>query len=63
MEGFLVSQWHVHYPEGIVKMAKWLQQGKIKYKEDITQGLENAPQTFINLLSNFGKCMLQVNEK
>lgn len=64
MEGFLVFQWLDQYPEGIAQMAQWLQQGKVKYKEDITQGLENAPQTFINLLSgkNFGKCMIQVSE-
>jgi len=65
MQGFLVYQWLERYPEGIAQMEKWLQAGKIKYKEDITQGFENTPQTFIDLLSgnNFGKCMIQVSEE
>ena len=32
-------------------MAKWIKEGKIKYKEDIVEGLENAPEAFIGLMN------------
>ncbi len=31
-------------------MSQWLAEGKIHYREDLVQGLENAPQAFIGLL-------------
>jgi len=45
-------------------MSQWLQAGKLKYKEDIIQGLENAPRAFIGLLQgeNFGKLIVQVGD-
>jgi NADPH-dependent curcumin reductase CurA len=44
-------------------MSGWLAEGKVKYREDLVTGLENAPQAFIGLFSgqNFGKLVVQVN--
>ena len=46
------------------RMAKWIKEGKIKYKEDIIEGLENAPEAFIGLMNgkNFGKLLIKVSE-
>jgi len=46
-------------------VATWLRQGKIKYKEDLVEGLENAPQAFLGLLQgkNFGKLLVRVNKQ
>ena len=43
-------------------MSEWLTTGKIKYREDIVEGLEHAPKAFIGLLQgeNFGKLVVQV---
>ena len=43
-------------------MQEWLANQKINYREDLVQGLENAPQAFIGLLEgkNFGKLVIQV---
>jgi NADPH-dependent curcumin reductase len=43
-------------------MSQWLAQGKIKFREDIVDGLENAPEAFIGLLQgkNFGKLVICV---
>jgi NADPH-dependent curcumin reductase CurA len=43
-------------------MNTWLNEGKIKFREDIVDGLENAPQAFIGLLEgkNFGKLVVRV---
>lgn len=45
-------------------MSQWLSEGKIKYREDVVQGLENAPQAFIGLLEgrNAGKLVVKVSE-
>lgn len=44
-------------------VSRWLQEGKLKYKEDVVEKLENAPQAFIGLLQgkNFGKLIVQVS--
>lgn len=43
-------------------MSTWLDEGKIIFREDIVDGLENAPQAFIGLLEgkNFGKLVIRV---
>jgi NADPH-dependent curcumin reductase CurA len=44
-------------------MTNWLRAGRLKYKEDITDGLENAPRELIGLLrgENFGKKIIRVS--
>ena len=43
-------------------MSKWLQEEKIIWKEDIVEGIENAPKAFIGLMKgeNFGKLLVKV---
>jgi NADPH-dependent curcumin reductase CurA len=43
-------------------MAQWIREGRIRYKEDISDGLENAPRALIGLLrgENFGKKIIRV---
>ena len=45
-------------------MNKWIADGKINYKEDIVEGLDNAVGAFQGLLegSNFGKLLIKVSE-
>ncbi len=63
-QGFLVSDYAERFPEGLQGMRQWLSQGKLKYREDVAQGLENAPQAFIGMLQgkNLGKQLVQVSE-
>ena len=44
-------------------MGQWLRQGKLKHPEDVTQGLENAPEALIGMLQgkNLGKQLVQVS--
>lgn len=44
------------------EMAAWVEDGRIRYREDIVEGLENAPQALIGLLEgrNFGKLVVKV---
>lgn len=62
MQGFLVFSYAERYPEGAKKLAEWLKAGKIKYRETITDGLENAPKAFIGMLkgANTGKQLVRL---
>jgi NADPH-dependent curcumin reductase CurA len=63
MQGFIVSNYRDRIPEFISDMSGWLAAGKVKYREDMVKGLENAPQAFLGLFTgqNFGKLVVQVN--
>jgi NADPH-dependent curcumin reductase CurA len=51
-----------HQAEFFDKMAAWLRDGRVKYKEDVWQGLERAPEAFRAMLdgNNFGKTLIAV---
>jgi NADPH-dependent curcumin reductase CurA len=63
VQGFLVPQFGAQFPEGIQQMAQWLKEGKITYREDIMDGLENTPKAFIRMLKgeNKGKQLVKVS--
>ncbi len=50
------------YPGFAREMNAWIEQGQIAYREDIVDGLENAPAAFRGMLrgENFGKCVIRV---
>lgn len=52
-----------HFPAGRLRPAG-IADGRIRYREDITGGLENAPAAFIGMLEgrNFGKALVRVAE-
>ncbi|PIB24937.1 NADP-dependent oxidoreductase [Amylibacter kogurei] len=63
MRGFIIFDDFGHlYPEFAAQMIKWVTEGKIKYREEIIEGLENAPEAFIGLLNGeaFGKRVIRV---
>jgi NADPH-dependent curcumin reductase len=62
VQGFIISSYFNRQAAFIDDMSQWMQAGRIKYREDITRGLENAPQAFMGLFkgSNFGKLLVQV---
>jgi NADPH-dependent curcumin reductase CurA len=61
--GFIVWDFGKQFPEFLADMSGWLREGRVKYREDITDGLENAPRELIGLLKgeNFGKKILRVS--
>jgi len=65
MQGFIIFDDFGHlYPEFAKDMSGWIEAGKIKYREEIIDGLENAPAAFIGLLNgeNFGKRVIRVGK-
>ena len=62
IQGFLVFEFADKHDDGLRQMAEWIQSGKLKYREEITEGFENAPTAFIGMLkgSNIGKQLVKV---
>jgi NADPH-dependent curcumin reductase CurA len=62
MEGFLVSDYPHRFAEAGQRLSRWLAEGKLRYQEDVTEGLENAPRAFIGMLrgENRGKALVKV---
>jgi NADPH-dependent curcumin reductase CurA len=65
MEGFLVTDYVHRYDEAAVRLAKWVADGKIRWTEHVTEGLENAPKAFIGMLNgeNRGKALVKVADR
>ena len=51
-----------HYAEFLKNVSGGLADGRIRYREDVTDGFENAPAAFIGMLEghNFGKALVRV---
>lgn len=62
MHGFIVLDWASEFPQIRKRLASFIQDGSLKYREDIQQGFENAPQTLQRLFSgqNKGKQLLKL---
>lgn len=63
MQGFIINQDYGHRIEEFQQeMGRWVNEGKIHYREQVVDGLDNAPQSLIGLLEgkNFGKVVIRV---
>ena len=63
MQGFIISQDYGHrHGEFLQAMSAWVREGRVKVREDLVEGLENAPTAFLGLLEgrNFGKLVVRV---
>ncbi|WP_315714409.1 MULTISPECIES: NADP-dependent oxidoreductase [unclassified Bradyrhizobium] len=62
IRGFIVSDFASRHGDFLKDMSAWVRDGKVKYKEYVTEGLENAPSAFMGLLkgANFGKQLVRV---
>jgi NADPH-dependent curcumin reductase CurA len=62
VQGFIISDHFDRTGDFIKAVAPAIMSGKLKYREDIVKGIENAPKAFIGLLKgeNFGKMLVQV---
>jgi NADPH-dependent curcumin reductase CurA len=62
MRGFIVGDHFDKLGAFITDMGTWIAEGKIKWKETIVEGIENAPDAFIGLFKgeNFGKMLVKM---
>lgn len=63
LQAFIISEHPEYWGGALAELAGWVKEGRIKYREDIAQGLENAPATFLKLLTgaNFGKLLVKLH--
>lgn len=51
VQGFIMSDWWDEMPGAVAELAGWIEQGKVKHREDIRTGFETAPQVFAELFA------------
>jgi NADPH-dependent curcumin reductase CurA len=62
LQGFIVSEHMEVWPIALRELGAHVAAGRVKYRETIAQGLENAPQAFLGMLkgANFGKQLVKL---
>ncbi len=62
IRGFIQREFAALRPDFLCEAGKWIEDGRLRYREDIVDGLERAPTAFIDLLQgrNFGKLVIKV---
>jgi hypothetical protein len=62
VRGFIVSDFAAKAADFRRDVGEWYREGKIKYREDVVEGLANAPRAFLGLLQgeNFGKLLVKL---
>ena len=62
MQGFLLLDYFPRAKEAIEDISKWIASGELVHAEDIQEGIENVPATFLRLFEgrNIGKQLLKL---
>jgi hypothetical protein len=62
MQGFLIFDYVDRYPEGLRVLTEWVKTGSIRYREDILEGIEQAPDSIAGLYrgENLGKRLIRI---
>jgi NADPH-dependent curcumin reductase len=62
LRGFIVGDFAAQAPDFARDVSTWVREGRIKYREDVVDGLELAPEAFIGMLKgrNFGKLLVRI---
>jgi NADPH-dependent curcumin reductase CurA len=62
MQGMIVFDWKDRYPEALARLIPLVAGGKIRYRESVVDGLENAPNALMDVLrgKNFGKQLVRI---
>lgn len=57
-----MNRWADRWLEGVNQLLQWINEGKLKYQETVTDGFENMPQALIGMLrgDNTGKAVVKV---
>ena len=62
MQGFIVIDYLAQAKQAIADLSGWISTGELKHAEDIQEGIENTPKTFMRLFEgkNLGKQLLKI---
>ena len=64
MQGFLVFDFQHRYEEAVARLAGWLREGRLHYREDILDGIEACPDAIAGLYrgENLGKRLIRLRQ-
>ena len=59
---FIYHDYHKEFDDALAQIADWIRGGQIRYREDVVEGLENAPAALLSLLAgqNIGKRIVRI---
>jgi NADPH-dependent curcumin reductase CurA len=62
MEGYIITDHYDRFPEFFERALQWVRDGRLRYRETVIEGIENAPRAFLGLLrgENVGKMLVKV---
>jgi hypothetical protein len=62
IQGYIISDHYERFPEFFEKAQEWVRDGRLRYRETVIEGIENAPRAFLGLLrgENLGKMLVKV---
>jgi NADPH-dependent curcumin reductase CurA len=62
IQGYIISDHYDRFPEFLARATEWVRDGRLRYRETVVDGIENAPQAFLGLLrgENVGKMLVKV---
>jgi NADPH:quinone reductase len=65
LEGFLVGDYAHRFDEAAARLGRWVAEGKIRWREHVSDGLDSAPRAFIGMLrgENRGKALVKVADR
>jgi hypothetical protein len=65
IEGFLVLDYAGRFREAREQLANWVSDGRIKYREQFTEGIESAPAAFLSMMhgGNTGKQLVRISKE
>ncbi|MEO7264398.1 MAG: NADP-dependent oxidoreductase [Ferruginibacter sp.] len=61
MQGFIISDFREHFPEGMRQLAAWVKEGKLSFRETIINGFDRLPEALLGLFNgkNTGKMIVE----
>jgi NADPH:quinone reductase len=62
IQGYIISDHYDRFPEFFERAREWVRQGRLRYRETVVEGIENAPKAFLGLFrgENIGKMLVKV---
>ena len=65
MSGFIIFDYQHRYEEAVLRLAAWVRDGRIRYREDVGYGIENCPGAIAALYrgDNLGKRLIRLHHK
>jgi NADPH-dependent curcumin reductase CurA len=64
MAGFLIFDYQHRYEEAVTRLAEWVRQGRLRYREEISEGIEHCPSAIAELYrgENLGKRLIHLRD-